>query len=159
MSSRTRGVRKAGFTLVELMVVVIIIGILAAVATPIYSSQTRRARTSEAITALGAVRQAERVYYTEHNVFLAVAANNVQNDPSATNPGLGLDYSKNTYFDDHCVTVALDGTYQFVAACDGGAAGNAAPRAADVSAYQVETRGDGTVRCSYNSGSSWTAWE
>jgi type IV pilus assembly protein PilA len=45
-----------GFTLVELMIVVAIIGILAAVAMPAYQSYSARAKVSEAILALSACR-------------------------------------------------------------------------------------------------------
>ena len=45
-----------GFTLIELMIVVAIIGILAAVALPAYQDYTARAKISEAILALGACR-------------------------------------------------------------------------------------------------------
>ena len=45
-----------GFTLIEVMVVIIMIGILAAIAIPIYTNYVYRARTSEAVTYMGAIR-------------------------------------------------------------------------------------------------------
>ena len=59
-----------GFTLVELMIVVIIVGILAAVAIPMYQGATERAKASEAVAALGTIRGAMRVYYAEHGTYV-----------------------------------------------------------------------------------------
>lgn len=159
MRTRAKSKRFAGFTLVELMVVVIIIGILAAVAVPIYISNTRRAKISEALAALGAVRSQENVYKTEKTVYLAVAAGDIGNESTAAAPGLGLDFTKNVYFDAECVSVALDAVYGFVSTCDGTAAANAAPRAADVDTYVCQQRGTGEARYSYDSGVTYTSWE
>jgi prepilin-type N-terminal cleavage/methylation domain-containing protein len=57
--------RAAGFTLVELMVVAIIVAILAAVAIPLMAGNKKRAMGTEAETALGAIRTQLRVMYAE----------------------------------------------------------------------------------------------
>lgn len=47
-----------GFTLIELMIVVAIIGILAAIAIPAYQSYTAKSQATEAITLLGGLKTA-----------------------------------------------------------------------------------------------------
>jgi type IV pilus assembly protein PilA len=54
---------ESGFTLIELMIVVAIIGILASLALPAYSNYTNKAKFSETIVALGAVKSAVDLCY------------------------------------------------------------------------------------------------
>jgi len=52
-----------GFTLIELMIVVAIIGILAAVAIPAYSDYTKRANVAEGLQLAGAVKAGVTEFY------------------------------------------------------------------------------------------------
>ncbi len=60
---------KKGFTLIELMIVVAIIGILAAIAIPNFMRFQARSRTTEARTNLGAIYTAQVSYFGEGNSF------------------------------------------------------------------------------------------
>lgn len=55
--------RRSGYSLIELMFVVAIIGILAAIAIPAFISQVQRSRTTEAFSVIGEIREAQDAYY------------------------------------------------------------------------------------------------
>ena len=61
---------RKGFTLVELMIVVAIIGILAAIAIPNFLQFRLKAKTSEAKSNLGAIRSTEVAYFAEWNWYI-----------------------------------------------------------------------------------------
>ncbi len=52
----TQNTKQGGFTLIELMIVVAIIGVLASLAVPQYQNYTARAQASEALTITGGLR-------------------------------------------------------------------------------------------------------
>jgi len=58
-----------GFTLIELMIVIAIIGILAAIAIPAYQDYTIRAQASEGLTVASAVQVAIADYYAQNGSF------------------------------------------------------------------------------------------
>jgi len=60
-----------GFTLIELMIVVAIIGILAAFAIPAYQDYTARAQMGEALQLAGAQKMAVSEYYSNHGAWPA----------------------------------------------------------------------------------------
>lgn len=62
--------KAAGFTLMELMIVVAIVGILAAIAYPSYMDSVRKARRADAKAALSNAAQALERFYTERNSYL-----------------------------------------------------------------------------------------
>ncbi|MEE7603545.1 pilin [Neisseria meningitidis] len=60
-----------GFTLIELMIVIAIVGILAAVALPAYQDYTARAQVSEAILLVEGQKSAVTEYYLNHGIWPA----------------------------------------------------------------------------------------
>ena len=60
---------RKGFTLIEVLIVVIILGILATIAIPQFAKMTSRARLAEAWTNIGAIRTAQSVYYLENSSY------------------------------------------------------------------------------------------
>jgi len=74
--------RPGGFTLVELMIVVAIIGVIAALAIPSFLRLHLRSKTAEAKTNLASIRTAEEGHFAEHAVYLPAA----QNPPAPVPP-------------------------------------------------------------------------
>lgn len=75
---------KKAFTLIELLIVIVIIGVLATIAIPAYQSYVDKAKWSEAINVLGALRQACEEYRVETGEYPGISGEHIYlNGPRA----------------------------------------------------------------------------
>jgi prepilin-type N-terminal cleavage/methylation domain-containing protein len=81
-----RSRREDGFTLIEMMIVVVIIGVLAAIAIPAYSKWVKRSKSAEVPQMLGHIAQREEAYRTEFGVYLSTGADDAAIYPALASP-------------------------------------------------------------------------
>ncbi len=75
---------RRGFTLIELMVVILIVGILAAVAVPILRGRIEQAKWSEGGATAGAIKTAIRAYYADDPIACGLLAGQLVSACEAT---------------------------------------------------------------------------
>jgi type IV pilus assembly protein PilE len=98
-----------GFTLLEVMVALAIVGILTALALPSYRDYVTRARLGEAFSALAAAQPSAEQYWSNGRTFVGFATANGL-------PGAGANFS-------YALTVATASAYTITAIGSGNAAG------------------------------------
>ena len=74
--------KQLGFTLIELMIVIAIIGILAAIAIPNFQNYQLKSKSGEAKFILGSIKTTSEAYRSEYDTYVACSAN------PATIPGV-----------------------------------------------------------------------
>ena len=129
---------KAGFTLVELMVVAIIVAILAAVSIPLMSGNKRRAAASEAEAALGSIRSAMRANFAETGAYNTKPGGSIAaGDAASSVPGIGTNDLEGTYWQQGNYTVNAVGANTYTLR----ATGSSHPLVSGVTITMNETGG------------------
>lgn len=103
-----------GFTLVELMVVVAIIAVLAAIALPIYTNYVYRGKQVEAKTLLMTIKVEEEQFRAENNCYTTTLANLVESNKLVTNNRYFTAVIPNGTNANACLTPGLPDDFQFV---------------------------------------------
>jgi len=86
---------KKGFTLLELVIVIIVIGILVAMALPQFTRMAERGRVAEAKAALDMIRKSEGIWYAENSTYTInmTAAGLARDIPEITNLATSTEWS------------------------------------------------------------------
>ncbi len=88
--------REAGFTLIELMIVVIVVGILATMAYPNYVTTREKALDKEATSSLLLIRNSERMFFSRIESFYPAPAG-TQGNIALINGNLTLDLNERVW--------------------------------------------------------------
>ena len=121
-----------GITLLELLVVLVLIGIIAALALPGYRQQMIRVHRTEAMIALLELQNAEEKYFLRHNLYTG----DISGAPP-TGLGLATASSSNKYF--LSITVASDGRSFIATATPSPGGGQAVD--GECLAFSIDARG------------------
>src|ERR1043166_3633227 len=99
MSNLKLRAKDGGFTLVELLIVVIILSILAAIVVPQFASSTTDAKYSALDSNLATMRAAAELYNQQHGMYPGAAASSGGTPPTGATAGSGAAGSAQAFID------------------------------------------------------------
>ncbi len=102
LAIKSQGKKARGFTLVELLVVVILLGILSAVGLPNLLGQVAKGRQAEALAILGQINRAQQAYRYENSAFATLEQL----------PISGINNARYYTFRDHFPPTAVQSSYR-----------------------------------------------
>lgn len=152
--------RRQGFTIVELLVVIVLIAILAVITIVAYNGIQERARTAAVSSALNQASKKLEIYNVDNATFPSSLATVGINDGTVT-----YQYSFNATTPSYCITATQGTTSYWVSStatlpakggCPGHGQGGAAPLTNLAINPSVETNGTGWTNRWYGSGGSGT---
>lgn len=134
--------RPAGFTLIELMIVVVVLAILAAIAYPSYLEQVKKGRRADAQGALMGLANAMERHYTENASYLGAAAAGADTGAPDIYPN-EAPLDGNTKYYDLSIEAATATTYTLAAIPKGAQAGDGRLELDSTGARRWNTQDDG----------------
>jgi len=82
--------KRYSFTLLELIIVVIVVGIMAAAGLPLFHGVVMKAKLAEIYQTFQMIEKAERMYYAQYETYYAIGAYHTQGYIDAYNTKLGI---------------------------------------------------------------------
>lgn len=134
--------KQSGFTIVELLIVIVVIGILAALVVTTFSGIQRKARNTERETDIKAIHGQLEAYFAQNNSYPAMAELNDASFRSSNLKGLDAEALKDPKGASQAVSAAASATsYGYAPTKDDGSACTTA--ANDCSKYTLTAKREG----------------
>lgn len=109
---------KKGFTLLEILIVIVILAVVAGLAMPVFTSNIQKSKAQEAYASLSATRNAMTTYFGTNSTYATATFTNIGYDPNTAVGGQTINFA-------YTLAGLAAGTFTVSASCTTcGSAGN-----------------------------------